>query len=105
MSHPIIRAKLNYSAIDKARLFEGKKGLYLDVTLLPNKGGQDAYGNNFLILQDVSKEERQAGVKGPILGNAKIVETKGQGATPQRPRPAAPKPADAPPVPEDDTPF
>ena len=105
MSHPIIRIKIDVTKIDKARIFEGKKGKYIDVTLVPRKDGADEYGNNYVAIQDVSKEERQAGAKGPILGNAKILDAKVQGAAPQRPRPAAPKPADAPPVPEDDVPF
>ena len=93
MSNPIIRVKIDVSKVDKTRLFKGTKGTYLDVTLLPNREGADQYGNNYMVIQDVSKEERQAGTKGPILGNAKIVEFKGQGAAPQRPRPAAPPPA------------
>ena len=32
----------------------------------------DQYGQNGMIVQSVSKEEKAQGVKGPILGNAKI---------------------------------
>ena len=67
----IIRLKIDVTKIDKARLFKGKKGTYLDATLFLNdEPGQ--YGDNGMITQDVSKEEREQGVKGAILGNATI---------------------------------
>ena len=103
MSNQIIRAKINCSAIDKKRLFQGKKGLYLNITLLPNKGGKDAYDNDYLIVEDVSKEEREAGTKGNILGNAKIVG--GAPAAPRPARPSSPAAAPRPETGEDDVPF
>jgi len=86
----MITCKINVTKIDKARLFKGEKGTYLDVNLIETPG--DQYGNDYMIVQAVSKEERAAGVKGAVLGNAKI---RGAGA----PKPAAapaPKPAAAP---------
>ena len=77
----IIKCKINVSKIDKSKMFVGKQGTYLDITLLENKNGVDEYGNHFMVVQDVSKEDRQAGVKGAILGNAKKLEPSGQGAT------------------------
>ena len=77
----IIKCKINVSKIDKSKMFVGKQGTYLDITLLENKNGPDEYGNHFMVVQDVSKEDRQAGVKGAILGNAKKLEPSGQGAT------------------------
>lgn len=70
MADKIIRLKLDVTKIDKARLFKGEKGTYLDCTLLYNEVS-DQYGNNGFISQDVSKEERESGIKGAILGNAK----------------------------------
>lgn len=68
----LIAIKIDVSKIDKARLFEGKKGSYLDATVFLNdEPGQ--YGDNGMITQSVSKEEREAGVKGNILGNVKIL--------------------------------
>ena len=87
----IIKVKIDVTKIDKARLFAGKNGAkYLDCTLIERRDGRDQYGNDFMITQDVSKEERLAGVKGAILGNAKYLEAK-QGAQPQAktPSPAA----------------
>ena len=70
----IITVKIDVSKIDKAHLYKGKKGTYLDVALLLADGGEDKYGNNYMVIQSVSKEARERGVKGPILGNAKIVK-------------------------------
>ena len=82
----LIAIKIDVSKIDKARLFEGKKGSYLDATVFLNdEPGQ--YGDNGMITQSVSKEEREAGVKGNILGNVKILGEFGDN------KPAAPSPA------------
>ena len=64
--------KINVSEIDKARLFSGKKGKYLDCTIFVDLDQLDQYGNSGMITQDVSKEEKQQGVKGNILGNGKV---------------------------------
>ncbi len=77
----IIRCKIDVRKIKKELLFTGAKGIYLDATLLENKAGVDQYGNNFIIIQDISKEARDRGEKGPIIGNAKIVE--GQSSRPK----------------------
>ncbi len=90
----IIRIKIDCKKIDKARLFAGKNGaLYLDATLLENRDGVDQYGNDGMIVQDVKKEEREAGVKGAILGNFRIMGTKQPEARPARREPSPP-PAD-----------
>ena len=75
MSGPIL-IKLNVSKVDKTHLFQGKNGKYLDVVLMPNRDGTDQYGNDFMAVQGVSKEARDAGVKGAILGNARWLGTK-----------------------------
>lgn len=58
--------------MDKKAFFTGKKGVYADITLLPNRNGQDDFGNDFMVVQDLGKEARERGEKGPILGNAKF---------------------------------
>jgi len=70
----IIKLKLDLTKVDKTKLFRSEKtsAVYLDVTLLENKNGVDQYGNSFMAVQDVSKEDREAGIKGAILGNGKI---------------------------------
>ena len=67
-----INLKINVTKIEKARLFQGKQGTYLDATVFVDVDEQDKYGNNGMITQDISKEEKQQGVKGAILGNAKV---------------------------------
>ena len=64
--------KINVSQIDKARLFKGQKGAYLDATIFVDMDQLDQYGNSGMITQDVSKEEKQQGIKGNILGNGKV---------------------------------
>lgn len=72
MSKVAISMSINVSEIDKARLFAGKKGKYLDCTVFINVDEADQYGNNGMITQNVSKEERDNGVKGNILGSCKV---------------------------------
>ena len=71
----IISLKIDVSKIDKSKLFKGEKGTYLDAVLFLNDE-KDQYGNNGMITQSISQEERKAGGKGVILGNAKLIETK-----------------------------
>ena len=63
-------AKIDVTKIDKSRLYKGQKGMYLDVVLIPTP--QSEYGD-FMIVQQVSKEERDKGIKGEILGNGKVM--------------------------------
>ena len=64
--------KIDVTKIDKARLFQGQKGTYLDATVFIDIDELDQFGNSGMITQDVSKEEKQSGVKGNILGNVKL---------------------------------
>ena len=67
-----VSLKINVSQIDKARLFSGQKGKYLDCTVFIDINDLDQYGNSGMITQDVTKDEKAAGVKGNILGNCKV---------------------------------
>ena len=73
-----VSLKINVSEIDKDRLFKGKKGTYLDATVFIDVDNVDEYGNNGMITQDVTKEDREQKKQGPILGNAKVF-WKGEG--------------------------
>jgi hypothetical protein len=64
--------KLDVTKIDKARLFQGAKGTYLDLTTFIDLDNLDQYDNNGFISQSVSKEERANNVQTPILGNVKV---------------------------------
>jgi hypothetical protein len=91
------KLNINVTKIDKTALFVGTKGKYLDLALFENRGGPDQYGNDGFIVQEIPKERRDNGEKGPIIGNWKHV---GQKAAPaQQARQAAPPQA------EDDIPF
>lgn len=72
MSKIALALKINVSQIDKMRLFAGQKGKYLDATIFVELNELDQYGNSGMITQDVTKEEKQQGVKGNILGNGKV---------------------------------
>lgn len=67
-----INLKIDVTKIDKARLYKGKKGTYLDAQVFVDVDEADQYGNNGMITQAVSKDERAAGEKGAILGNCKV---------------------------------
>ena len=72
-----ISLKINVLEIEKARLFIGQKGTYLDAVCFLDDDS-DQYGNNGMITQSVSQEEREAGTRGSILGNAKIIKVMGE---------------------------
>lgn len=78
-----VSIKLDVTKIDKNRLFSGQKGTYLDATVFIDVDQLDQYGNSGMITQDVSKEEKQQGVKGNILGNCKVFWSDG-GSQPQQ---------------------
>jgi len=80
----IIRVKLDVTKIDKTAIHHGEKGKYIDITLLGNRDGEDRFGNHYMIVQDLGQTRREAGEKGPILGNGKIVGQKQA----QQPNPA-----------------
>lgn len=77
----MITLKLDVSKINKDRLFKGAKGTYLDAVLIETPNSE--YGD-FMIVESVTKEEREAGVKGTILGNAKTIGSKPTQSTTQQ---------------------
>lgn len=95
----MIKGKINVKRILKDHLFEGKNGKYLDLVIWEKKDGPDQYGNTHIICQDIGKEARDRGEKGPIIGNIKIEER--QQTPPQRQQPTT-QPSD---IGNDDVPF
>ena len=92
----LIAIKIDVTKIDKSRLFQGKNGAqYLDATVFVNEE-QGQYGDNGMVTQSVSKEERESGVKGAILGNVKVLGEFGDNNS---------KPSAQAPAPMDDIPF
>jgi hypothetical protein len=74
----MIKIKIDVTKITKSRLFKGKEKdgkspMYLNAILLETK--QSSFGDwrddqTHMIVEDCTKEERAAGVKGAIIGNA-----------------------------------
>ena len=63
-----VNLKIDVTKIDKALLFAGKKGTYLDMTVFIDIDNVGQYGDNGMIVQDVKQGEQ----RGNILGNATI---------------------------------
>lgn len=70
-----INVRIDVTKIDKSRLYKGAKGTYLDLSTYVDTENKDQYDNNGFISQSTTKEERDAGVKTPILGNVKVYYT------------------------------
>lgn len=97
----MITTKINVTKIDKSALFEGKNGKYLDLVLHDNRDGQDQYGNDGYIVQDIGRERREAGERGPIIGNWRKIERRHNANAPQTQEPAAHRGGEE----DDDIPF
>jgi len=90
---PPIQLTIKYDDIDVSKLYQGKKGRYLNIVLIPTPGNQY---NEFMACQSISKEDRDSGERGAILGNANFNKRQGGNQQQQsRPPAAAPKPAPA----------
>ncbi len=80
----MITGKIDVTKIDKDLLFTGKNGAkYLDIVLWETPDNK--YGHDYMITQSVSKEARDAGKKGAILGNAKVRGLPGGSSAPKAP--------------------
>ena len=68
-----VSGSVNLSKMDKSKLITGKNGdKYLPLSMFIDIDEKDQYDNNGMITQGVSKEDKEAGVKGAILGNTKV---------------------------------
>ena len=72
----IINASINLDKITKEKIYQGKKGKYLNLTFALNE--ETRHGNNVSISESLTKEEREAGAEKNYLGNGKVVWTDGQ---------------------------
>ena len=73
----IIKANINLNNIPKDKIYKGKKGSYLPITITVNDE-PDQFGNQGPVIVDQTKEEREAKVAKTYLGNVKVVWTNGQ---------------------------
>ena len=64
----MIKIKIDLKKVNKDLLFEAKSGsVYFDGVLIETPNSQYS---DFMLVQDLPKERREAGEKGPICGNA-----------------------------------
>ena len=99
----IIKASIDLNKIPKDKIFIGKKGKYLPITITINDEA-DQFGNQGPVVVEQSKEEREAKTPKTYLGNCRVVWTNGDNVDviPRDGAPAAPAPT---PQPEADLPF
>ena len=100
----IIKASIDLNKIPKDKIFIGKKGKYLPITITINDE-LDQFGNQGPVVVEQTKEEREAKAPKTYLGNVRVVWTNGENVdTP--PRDGEPTPKAAPAAqPEADLPF
>jgi hypothetical protein len=99
----IIKASINLNAVPKDKIFVGKKGKYLPITITINDE-VDQFGNQGPVIVSQSKEERAAKQAKTYLGNVKLVWTNGEVKKFDNPQQAS-QPMAAPAAIEDDLPF
>ena len=81
-----IDISIDVTKLDKERFYKGKKGIYANLTMFIDTEVTGQYGDHGFLTQKISKEEKENGIKLPILGNAKIFFTEG-GQAAARPDP------------------
>ncbi len=72
----IIRTSINLAEIPKDKIYIGKKGKYLPITITINDE-VDQFGNQGPVVVQQTKEERDAKTPKVYLGNCKVVWTNG----------------------------
>ncbi len=63
-----VELSIDVTKIEKERLYQGKKGKYLTMTVFVDPDNADKYGNNGMITHKKNEGEELA----PILGNCKV---------------------------------
>ena len=99
----IIKANIDLTKVPKDKVFVGKKGKYLPITITINDD-LDQFGNQGPIVVEQTKEERDAKAAKTYLGNVKVVWTNGDNVD-VAPRDNQSAPAPAPAAAEEDLPF
>jgi len=72
-----INFDIDVTKLDKARFYQGKKGIYCNMSALVDLDNLDQYGNSGFITQAKKKEEPKE-LQLPILGNSKVVWREGE---------------------------
>ena len=100
----IIKASIDLNKIPKDKIFIGKKGKYLPITITINDE-LDQFGNQGPVVVEQTKEERDAKALKTYLGNVKVVWTNGTNVEPAPRDGPAPQAAPAAKTAEEDLPF
>ena len=72
----IIKASIDLNKIPKDKIYVGKKGKYLPITITFNDEN-DQFGNQGPVVVEQTKEERETKTPKTYLGNVKVVWTNG----------------------------
>ena len=72
----IIKTSIDLNKIPKDKIYIGKKGKYLPITITINDE-PDQFGNQGPVVVEQTKEERDAKAAKTYLGNVKVVWTNG----------------------------
>ena len=103
----IIKTSINLNEIPKDKIYIGKKGKYLPITITLNDE-LDQFGNQGPVVVEQTKEERDAKAPKTYLGNVKVMWSNGTNVEPA-PRDTSMSPITSAPVdqpaPADDLPF
>ena len=99
----IIKTSIDLNKIPKDKIYVGKKGKYLPITITLNNE-PDQFGNQGPVVVEQTKDERDAKAEKTYLGNVKVVWTDGNNVD-TAPRDNNSAPASAPAAVEEDLPF
>jgi hypothetical protein len=95
----MITASIDLRKIDQSKCKSHTNGAkYCELVLIETPNGK--FGNTHMVVQGVSKEDRANGIKGVILGNAKVWESRGAAPAKRPPQgkfddiPSKPSPED-----------
>jgi len=72
-----VEISIDVTKIEKARLYQGKKGKYINLTTFIDTEEVDKFDNNGFISHKQTKEEREAKTKTTIVGNCKVFYKEG----------------------------
>ena len=100
----IIKASINLSEIPKDKIYVGKKGKYLPITITLNDD-VDQFGNQGPVVVEQTKEERESKQAKTYLGNVKVVWTNGDNVAVAPRDNEQPKAAPVPTAAKEDLPF
>jgi hypothetical protein len=79
----LINVNLNLQKLPKEKFVQGKKGVYYNFTISVNDE-TNQFGNNVVMYDSQTKEEREARKDKVYIGDGKVVWTNGSSVTAKR---------------------